>query len=74
MKEPSPLGLKLKKSPSFLDLIQMKLSQEKSARKEKGASAAATDSKLKASNFPATVLKIGTWEVLQFSYCPVLAF
>ncbi|KNA22839.1 hypothetical protein SOVF_030470 [Spinacia oleracea] len=62
LKEPSPLGLKLKKSPSFLDLIQMKLSQEKSARKEKGASAAATDSKLKASNFPATVLKIGTWE------------
>jgi hypothetical protein len=29
--EPSPLGLRLRKSPSLLDLIQMKLSQEKSA-------------------------------------------
>ncbi|XP_021747262.1 uncharacterized protein LOC110713110 isoform X2 [Chenopodium quinoa] len=68
LEEPSPLGLKLKKSPSFLDLIHMKLSQEKSAslaktlaRKEKGASSAA-DNKLKASNFPATLLKIGSWE------------
>lgn len=67
LEEPSPLGLKLKKSPSFLDLIQMKLSQEKSAplaktlpRKEKGSSANAD--KLKASNFPASLLKIGTWE------------
>lgn len=68
LEEPSPLGLKLKKSPSFLDLIQMKMSQEKTAslaktlaRKEK---AAAPDNinKLKASNFPATSLKIGTWE------------
>uniref|UniRef100_A0A803MS19 TRF2/HOY1 PH-like domain-containing protein n=1 Tax=Chenopodium quinoa TaxID=63459 RepID=A0A803MS19_CHEQI len=68
LEEPSRLGLKLKKSPSFLDLIHMKLSQEKSAflaktlaRKEKGASSAA-DNKLKASNFPATLLKIGSWE------------
>ena len=68
LEEPSPLGLKLKKSPSFLDLIHMKLSQEKSAplaktllRKEKGSSANAD--KLKASNFPASLLKIGTWEV-----------
>ena len=29
----------------------------------KGAKASAADSKLKASNFPATILKIGTWEV-----------
>jgi len=69
--EPSPLGLRLKKSPSLLDLIQMKLSQTYDAKKkdQKGSAsasasaAAAADSKLKASNFPATVLKIGTWEV-----------
>ncbi|CAO2823277.1 unnamed protein product [Amaranthus hypochondriacus] len=66
LEEPSPLGLKLKKSPSFLDLIQMKLSQEKSAalsksltRKEKGVG---LNNKLKASNVPATLLKIGSWE------------
>jgi len=68
--EPSPLGLKLKKSPSFLDLIQMKLCQEKSAslaktlpkrEKEDHKGTVLTD-KLKASNFPATLLKIGTWE------------
>ncbi|KAH9620490.1 hypothetical protein KSS87_022002 [Heliosperma pusillum] len=65
LEEPSPLGLKLKKSPSLLDLIQMRLSQGKSpslaktlARKEK----ITTLDKLKASNFPASLLKIGTWE------------
>ncbi|KAL9224772.1 hypothetical protein vseg_000778 [Gypsophila vaccaria] len=64
--EPSPLGLKLKKSPSLLELIQMRLSQEKSPslaktlpRKEKTITAV---DKLKASNFPASLLKIGTWE------------
>jgi len=67
--EPSPLGLRLKKSPSLLDLIQMRLSQqEESKKKDQKASAAsaasaAADSKLKASNFPGTILKIGTWEV-----------
>nr|DAD27494.1 TPA_asm: hypothetical protein HUJ06_028962 [Nelumbo nucifera] len=74
--EPSPLGLRLKKSPSLLDLIQMKLSQsnaytlggghgenvELGKRKDsKGAVSGATD-KLKASNFPASLLRIGTWE------------
>ncbi|KAM1462766.1 hypothetical protein ACFX1S_047047 [Malus domestica] len=67
--EPSPLGLQLKKSPSFLDLIQMKLSQEKSAklatlgkRSHKGAAASGASDKLKAMNFPASLLRIGTWE------------
>lgn len=32
--EPSPLGLRLRKGPSLLDLIQMKLSQEKSVREQ----------------------------------------
>ncbi|CAO2842055.1 unnamed protein product [Amaranthus hypochondriacus] len=67
LEEPSPLGLKLRKTPSFLDLIQMKLSQERNAslsksiatkEKEKGVA----ENKLKASNFVATLLKIGTWE------------
>lgn len=59
--EPSPLGLRLKKTPSFLDLIQMRLGQENDSNKRNTVSAS-TD-KLKASNFPASLLRIGTWEV-----------
>ncbi|RDX97945.1 hypothetical protein CR513_19207, partial [Mucuna pruriens] len=76
--EPSPLGLRLRKSPSLLDLIQMKLSQgsaqqneclSSGAKRESRPAAAAaavsasgaTD-KLKASNFPASLLRIGLWE------------
>ncbi|KAL4566748.1 hypothetical protein LXL04_030871 [Taraxacum kok-saghyz] len=69
--EPSPLGLRLRKSPSLLDLIQMRLAEgnssskiqtdAKKANKITAAASAATD-KLKASNFPASLLKIGTWE------------
>ncbi|WCJ40364.1 hypothetical protein M5689_021285 [Euphorbia peplus] len=67
--EPSPLGLRLKKSPSFLDLIQMKLSQGNNTKKNHRSSACGGDhaavspaDKLKASNFPAVHLKIGNWE------------
>ncbi|RDX91617.1 hypothetical protein CR513_26378 [Mucuna pruriens] len=63
--EPSPLGLRLRKSPSLLDLIQMRLTQQEDSKKKDqkaSAAAAAADSKLKASNFPGTLLKIGTWE------------
>ncbi|KAK7411556.1 hypothetical protein VNO78_02990 [Psophocarpus tetragonolobus] len=75
--EPSPLGLRLRKSPSLLDLIQMKLSQGSSLQNEnlgsgvkresRAAAAAAsavssTTDKLKASNFPASLLRIGSWE------------
>ncbi|XP_078433678.1 uncharacterized protein LOC144704968 [Wolffia australiana] len=73
--EPSPLGLRLRKSPSLVDLIQMRLSQENSSKafstsddvsemgkkKDHRASSASSD-KIKASNFPATILRIGTWE------------
>lgn len=62
--EPSPLGLSLRKSPSLQDLIQMRLSQ--SVKKETIANASSvvgTVEKLKASNFPATLLRIGQWEV-----------
>ncbi|KAH9304607.1 hypothetical protein KI387_009011, partial [Taxus chinensis] len=72
--EPSPLGLTLRKTPSLLDLIQMKLSQEDPTytdslnpdavkRKDaRSAAAQASADKLKASNFPVSVLRIGTWE------------
>jgi hypothetical protein len=67
--EPSPLGLRLKKSPSLLDLIQMTLAKGNAskicnnAKKEhKGSAASGSTDKLKASNFPASFLRIGTWE------------
>ncbi|KAL3643026.1 hypothetical protein CASFOL_013841 [Castilleja foliolosa] len=75
--EPSPLGLRLRKSPSLLDLIQMRLSQGSStansvttpeiadsgSKKDvKGCSALSANDKLKASNFPALLLRIGSWE------------
>lgn len=81
--EPSPLGLRLRKSPSLLDLIQMKLSQGNSAtgscvtstggseagkKKDlKSTAMSGTTDKLKASNFPASLLRIGSWEVTAFS-------
>ncbi|XP_062078476.1 uncharacterized protein LOC133782994 [Humulus lupulus] len=75
--EPSPLGLKLKKSPSLLDLIQMKLSQGNPSqlggaqsgsvtsvvkKENKGSAPVTSNDKLKASNFPASLLRIGGWE------------
>ncbi|KAL5146957.1 hypothetical protein HKD37_06G016722 [Glycine soja] len=72
--EPSPLGLRLRKSPSLLDLIQMKLSQGSAQPSEDLSSGAKRESraaavsgaggadKLKASNFPASLLRIGSWE------------
>lgn len=75
--EPSPLGLRLRKSPSLLDLIQMRLSQGSGAavvatqsdsitsvvkKESKVTAASGTTDKLKASNFPASLLRIGHWE------------
>lgn len=78
LEEPSPLGLRLRKSPSLLDLIQMRLSQVNSGtmscisasenagcgkrRDLKSAAVSTTADKLKASNFPLTLLRIGIWE------------
>ncbi|KAG0535254.1 hypothetical protein BDA96_04G350600 [Sorghum bicolor] len=77
--EPSPLGLRLRKSPSLLDLIQTKLSQAKSAseqfdvhnnvsdtpmKKEVRSGAPTAGERPKASNFPANVLRIGSWEYI----------
>lgn len=75
LEEPSPLGLRLRKSPSLLDLIQMKLSQANPANldvhsentsagtKKSAAPSSMTADKMKASNFPASLLRIGQWEV-----------
>jgi len=72
LNEPSPLGLSLRKSPSLLDLIQMTLCQENSVNantvndnlnSKANKDGRASVEKLKASNFPATHLKIGSWEV-----------
>ncbi|ESQ46362.1 hypothetical protein EUTSA_v10000158mg [Eutrema salsugineum] len=67
--EPSPLGLSLRKSPSLQDLIQTRLSQSVAVgsvvKKESlcnASSVVGTVEKLKASNFPASVLRIGQWE------------
>nr|XP_043607185.1 uncharacterized protein LOC122579138 [Erigeron canadensis] len=67
--EPSPLGLRLRKTPSLLDLIQMRLSEGNATKNGadvkkgiKSTPASAPTDKLKASNFPASLLKIGTWE------------
>lgn len=87
--EPCPLGLRLRKSPSLVDLIQMRLAEENTKAAQSGVGAAADgkkrDSKhhsapsaaaavvsssspsppgdkLKASNFPIHLLRIGTWE------------
>ncbi|KAA8536756.1 hypothetical protein F0562_029234 [Nyssa sinensis] len=65
--EASPLGLKLRKTQSFLNLVETRLSQ---ATKTNCPNTANFDDfgsqpmseKLKASNFPALVLKIGSWE------------
>jgi hypothetical protein len=76
--EPSPLGLRLRKSPSLLDLIQMRLSQANSTagqssaddcsseppkKKDLKSGTSTAGERLKASNFPANILRIGTWEV-----------
>lgn len=77
--EPGPLGLRLRKSPSLADLIQMRLSEAKAgsilcatnskssevgdAKESKSSAASSSSSKIKASNFPASYLKIGAWEV-----------
>ena len=67
--EPSPLGLRLKKSPSLVDLIQMKLVQAGKAKDARHCGTAISASeKLKASNFPGSILRIGSWEVSTFFY------
>ncbi|KAJ8560815.1 hypothetical protein K7X08_022675 [Anisodus acutangulus] len=75
--EPSPLGLRLRKSPSLLDLIQMRLSQNNASsvaasvpenptavsnKETRGAATSVATDKLKASNFSGSLLRIGSWE------------
>ncbi|KAL0010917.1 hypothetical protein SO802_006025 [Lithocarpus litseifolius] len=55
--ELSPLGLHLRKSPSLLDLIQIRLLSHQNTHNNNN-----NNDKLKASNFLASLLRIGTWE------------
>ncbi|CAI9293548.1 unnamed protein product [Lactuca saligna] len=77
--EPSPLGLRLRKSPSLLELAQKRLNQvniekgnssmedleartRRDSRDRSKAQASSSPDKLKASHFPALLLRIGHWE------------
>ncbi|XP_038718566.1 uncharacterized protein LOC120011513 [Tripterygium wilfordii] len=65
--EPPPLGLKLTKSPSFIALIEATLSQSQGNNTKLPTESLKKDhkvaaDKLKASNFPVSLLRIGTWE------------
>lgn len=77
LNEPSPLGLRLRKSPSLLDLIQMRLSQNNASpvvaqsgsststadkKDTKNTAASIATDKMKASNFAASIIRIGRWE------------
>ncbi|KAK7828666.1 hypothetical protein CFP56_030026, partial [Quercus suber] len=55
--ELSPLGLHLRKSPSLLDLIQIRLLSHQNTYNNNN-----NNDKLKASKFLASLLRIGTWE------------
>lgn len=81
--EPSPLGLRLRKSPSLLDLIQMRLSQNNASsiapsapenptavsnKETRGAATSVATDKLKASNFSGSLLRIGSWEVITMNF------
>ncbi|XP_075666748.1 uncharacterized protein LOC142636416 isoform X1 [Castanea sativa] len=54
-----PLGLHLRKSPSLLDLIQIRLLSHQNTHNNNNNN---NNDKLKASNFLASLLRIGTWE------------
>ncbi|KAF2947373.1 hypothetical protein DAI22_02g365000 [Oryza sativa Japonica Group] len=58
----SPLGLRLRKSPSLLELIQMKLAMENTKKEDIKSRSLIASERVKASNFAADFLKIGTWE------------
>jgi hypothetical protein len=68
LEEASPLGLRLKKSPSLVDLIQMKLAQTNKTTYARQGSNSGASEKLKASNFPGSVLRVGSWEVSGIFY------
>ncbi|KAG6529859.1 hypothetical protein ZIOFF_012074 [Zingiber officinale] len=79
--EPGPLGLRLRKSPSLLDMIQMMPSQSnadktlcvtslkgsKVGEKSNFSASLNSLSKIKASHFHASLLRIGTWEFVSRS-------
>ncbi|KAG8369091.1 hypothetical protein BUALT_Bualt15G0114100 [Buddleja alternifolia] len=69
----NPIGLKLSKTPSFLNLLEMRLSKGKQADTStqdnhapynyyKNSRTRKVEEKLKASNFPAIFIAIGAWQ------------
>lgn len=58
----SPLGLTLTKTPSFVELIETKLSKHGEQKMRKGK-AQSPPEKLKASSIPTLSLQIGFWKV-----------
>ncbi|KAL7585149.1 hypothetical protein Lser_V15G46274 [Lactuca serriola] len=58
----SPIGLNLRKSNSLINLVEMTLSQERELHKNSSSNSKPTPEKLKASNFPALLLQIGSWK------------
>lgn len=87
LSEFKPMGLKLHKSPSFLELIEKELNEvnkndgflpsenlQVGNKKDVKTKVGTSDSidKLKASNFPALRLKIGNWEVMYSNIILVL--
>lgn len=71
----SPLGLTLRKTPSFVDLVHKTLAKGKEKvrsmemnleLKSKSSQTKRNSEKVKASNFPAKLLRIGTWQVFLF--------
>ncbi|GJV39870.1 hypothetical protein Tco_1418310 [Tanacetum coccineum] len=82
---PSPLGLRLRKSPSLLELAQKRLNHSRAdkgelpvenvegrAKRESKsrtrARASGSVDRLKASHFPALLLRIGQWEVFVLDF------
>ncbi|KAL6590974.1 hypothetical protein ACP70R_050156 [Stipagrostis hirtigluma subsp. patula] len=62
---PSPLGLRLTMSPSFMNLIQMKIAQSTRAKETNHDlldTESVTKPRPKASQFHASILQIGAWE------------
>lgn len=64
-----PLGLSLGKTPSFLNLTEKLPRKRKTKRAaEVNVQSMSEKEKLKASNFCASLLRIGSWQVGSFQY------
>ena len=67
MQDGGPLGLSLRKSTSLVNLIETTLTQENQHKiKPEDSRSQSSSKKLKASNFPAIFLEVGSWNVGSF--------